>query len=1303
MVDPLARNRMTSPLVWLLCLTLLFSPFLGPTPIHGEDEPVIPNAEAPQSLAVVQDSITATGATIAWTHDEAMNDVDIWHAEPAAGSDGYFTWGNSGSKALTELKPNTTYKLYITWYKARPAGVEQRSNIVEFTTLDGEPEVPPAGGPTSLAVDEVTHNSVTLTWTPAPGIEHYWIWDSGNKYIFWANGGKQTVGGLIPETTYSFYVGPDGIQAGNLTPEQKSNLVTFTTLADTSEYKEAPLTPPHHLKAADISETDITLSWTTSPGATGYDLYVNGGWKAGAWNGTDSTITYAVPMDLRVPGTAITFEVAAQDSANSRVSANSNAVSLTWGELAAPADVQVVTANRTTVALGWAPVPGAAEYAVYRDGTAVGTTSEPRLTVSGLTEGQSYSFTVKASNKLWESPLSEAATAVPGADYTNVSYYTSWSLSETARDFSPEEIDVSQLTHINYAFADLCWKKFGSGPAECRNEELPLQADYVYDGEVIIGDAEFDLRNFASFERIKEAHPHLKLLVSVGGWSWSNNFSHVAATEITRRAMANSAVAFMREYGLDGLDIDWEYPVEGGEPDNSRSPEDKANFTLLMKTIREAFDAAGSEDGNYYLLTIASGQGDNFVVNADLGQSSAYLDFINIMTYDYSGSWELFAHHNAPLYYDSEHPKDYAARNNVSGGAVGHLNGGVPAHKLVLGLPFYGKGWAGCSDGGEYGACTSIPTGTWEAGVFDVADLEDNFAGRNGYVKHWNEAAKTAYLWNEETGTFITYNDETSMKYSASFVKSLNLAGVMSWEVSGDRNRTLQDQLALDLPIDGAINPAALAAPSELQAAGKGSSHVALTWTAVSGADGYEVFANRKYLGTTSGTSYNVQGLQPSTPYSIYVLAVSKDGDLIAEVSPASVLNVATEALAAYVPPPVKDKDELDATVMIQNGKLTISVTETSALATIKAHDASTFTISADSGASTDSIDILLPKAIAEALAAKGEDGRLTVIWGPVTYVIPAAALDRGKDIQISIAPPGEEATKELEEQADAAGLTLLADPLDFRISGRAEDGSYKEISDFDGLMFHRIFTLSGDAATKGRPIGVIYLPGSGEFRPVASTAAEQQDGTVKVELIRDGNSIYSVATTAFSFQDIAMDWARDAIELATGSLLVSGKSASEFGASDDITRAEFVSIIARALGILPNDGGSAFADVDGDTAFAGEIAAAAEAGLVTGKSAEAFDPTGAITRQEMAVVLGRALALAGLANDADIATLNRFVDRASIGAYARESAAWLVELGILKGVSESALSPTSNVTKAQATVAVMRLLESLQESLQES
>ena len=120
---------------------------------------------------------------------------------------------------------------------------------------------------------------------------------------------------------------------------------------------------------------------------------------------------------------------------------------------------------------------------------------------------------------------------------------------------------------------------------ECQNEDIPLQKDYVFDGEIIVGDTEVDLDNFAKFRAIRDEHPNLKLMASVGGWSWSKNFSNMAADEITRRSFANSVVEFLRVYQLDGIDIDWEYPVEGGEESNSRRPEDKQNFTLMMSVV----------------------------------------------------------------------------------------------------------------------------------------------------------------------------------------------------------------------------------------------------------------------------------------------------------------------------------------------------------------------------------------------------------------------------------------------------------------------------------------------------------------------------------------------------------------------------------------------------------------------------------------------------------------------------------------------------------------------------------------------
>lgn len=385
-------------------------------------------------------------------------------------------------------------------------------------------------------------------------------------------------------------------------------------------------------------------------------------------------------------------------------------------------------------------------------------------------------------------------------------------------------------------------------------------------------------------------------MISVGGWSWSNNFSNMASTEQTRRHFANSVVEFLRTYHLDGLDIDWEYPVEGGEEDNSRSSADPDNFLLMVKTVREALDAAGSDDGKYYLLSIASSQGDNFIVNAKLADSSKYLDYINIMTYDYSGSWEAFAHHNSPLYYDKNHPKDYAARNNVQGAILAELNGGVPNYKIQPGIPFYGKGWSGCPSGGEYATCTSAltPFGTWENGVFDYSDIDNNYLTNKDYVYHWNEASKTASLYNAKDGTFITYNNVDSMMYLTSLVRSLDLAGVMSWEISGDRDRKLSTQLAEDLPTSGFVNQDQLAAPTNASTVIASLNKAVMKWESSASASAYEVYADGVYIGTTTDIHYVVDGLAAGKKHALKVLAINKQDGVLKSVSNFSNVTYAT-------------------------------------------------------------------------------------------------------------------------------------------------------------------------------------------------------------------------------------------------------------------------------------------------------------------------------------------------------------------------------------------------------------------------
>ncbi|OAB26530.1 glycoside hydrolase [Paenibacillus macquariensis subsp. defensor] len=1267
---------------------------------------------APQNLKVDVDSITATTATVTWDvySNPDIKDIDIWNADDNA----YLTWGNSGARTLDNLKPKTNYRLYITWEASRPAAIGDRSNVIEFTTSAGEvkpPLVPPTNtGPRDLKVVNVTHNTASLEWIPVPGFTAYWIWNSNNKYVIWANDGAKVVGGLDPETEYSLYIGYDGIQAPNLTPEQKSNIITFKTLPDVSAYPEAPLTAPSYLKVKDLNDASITLEWGASPKATGYDLYVNGGWSGGTWENSVTSITYA-PKEGMELGKTYTFEVGAQNPP-SKPSANSNKVSFTWGRLEAPKDLNVVSATRTSVALGWAPTPGATSYDIYQDNVQIGSSDSNQYLIERLKEGVSYAYKVIAKNNLWTSSESANVTAVPGSNYNIISYYTSWSLNPEKRNFKPEDIDVSQLTHINYAFSDLCWKGFGTEAAVCQNANIPLQKDYVFDGEMIIGDPAVDFKNFDSFATIKKQNPHLKVLVSVGGWTWSKNFSNMAATEVTRRAFANSVVDFLRAYRLDGIDIDWEYPVEGGIETNSRSRLDKDNFTLMVKTVREALDAAGSVDGKYYLQTIASGQGDNFTVNADFINSAKYLDFINIMTYDYSGSLDALAHHNAPLYFDKNHPASdtYAPRNNVMGGALGHIRGGVPHHKLVLGVPFYGKGWMDCPANGEYQTCKGSDIGTWETAIFDYTDIEKNYLNKNGYVRYWNEAAKVAYVYNPESKRFISYNDKESMMYTAAFLKSLDIAGVMSWEISGDRNKTLTTELVKDLPIEGTVDTLALAAPQNLTVASTTENSIQVKWDTTVGATGYEIFMNNQWVANTMTPQYTLSSLKSNTKHTIHVIAIVKEKNEVQKVStnskeltmttndnvtspePSSSGGGSTTSTPT-TPPVAKLKDQLDILTTKAGDKLIVKLQSTSSLAIIDKSTSTTFPIVvSDKG----QIEVNVPKEIIAAIAKKGEQASLSIIANGVEYIIPIHAIDLSKDIKITIQVPVQNSNDQLTKLLQVNGMKQLVNPLEFKIEQLNADKTFVEIKDFGNHFLIRKFTLKAKDIDVDRATGVIYIPGTNEVRSVPTVFTVNTDGTVTAELKRPGNSIYTIVETKYNFQDVTTGWAQKDVTLATAKLIATGESKDKFGSNSSITRAEVTSMIVRALGLIPNEANVTFKDVDSQSKFARDIAAAIVARFIKGKTSDSFGPNDKVTRQDMAMILANAMEYAGKKHNVNLGVLSPFKDQSTISSYAKDSLALMVDYKIMQGVSPTQLDPKSNVTKAQVTVTVMRMLRTL-------
>lgn len=347
-----------------------------------------------------------------------------------------------------------------------------------------------------------------------------------------------------------------------------------------------------------------------------------------------------------------------------------------------------------------------------------------------------------------------------------VGYYTSWSIYQ--RDFQVADIPAAKLTHVNYAFANL--------DAET--------------GACKLGDIWSDDANFRYLGDLKQAYPHLKVLISVGGWTWSGGFSDAALTEASRRHLVESCIDrfLVGRYGgiFDGIDIDWEFPVSGGLPGNVARPEDKANYTLLMQEFRRQLDELEAESGRHYLLTIAAPAGADTYANIELRAISEHLDWLNLMAYDFYGSWDKTTGFHAPLYASPADPGE--GDLDVHAAVQAYLAAGVPADKLVLGVPFYGRGWAGVPDvaHGLYQPVTHLPRGTWEQGAFDYKDLANNYVDLNGYIRYWHEQAKTPWLYNPETQIFITYDDPESLALKAEYVKEWNLGGVMFWELSAD-------------------------------------------------------------------------------------------------------------------------------------------------------------------------------------------------------------------------------------------------------------------------------------------------------------------------------------------------------------------------------------------------------------------------------------------------------------------------------------------------------------------------------------
>jgi chitinase len=407
--------------------------------------------------------------------------------------------------------------------------------------------------------------------------------------------------------------------------------------------------------------------------------------------------------------------------------------------------------------------------------------------------------------------LSVAAPAAMGTASRVVGYYPAWGIYD--RGFEIADLPGEKLTHVNYAFANLVGGQCVLGDPWA-DVERHLPGD-PWSGP---GSAAPYFGNFHQLDLLQQEHPNLKTLISVGGWTWSGNFSDAALTPASRAQFATSCAEFMEAYSFDGIDIDWEYPGGGGLASNTSRPEDTQNFTLLLQAVRNELDARGAASNRHYLLTIAAPAGADKIANIEVEQIYPLLDFINVMTYDLNGPWSPVSNFNAPLYSSPEDPSSTPG-GNADAAIQNYLGRGVPSDKLVLGVPFYGRAVQGVANvnGGLFQSFTATPMGTWDdagtgaTGMFDYADIAVNYLGQPGIDAYRDTDSGVPWLHEPSIGFFLSYDDRESLELKKEYVLANELGGVMIWEMSSDLDDQLLDALLASAPVSAvpALSPGA--------------------------------------------------------------------------------------------------------------------------------------------------------------------------------------------------------------------------------------------------------------------------------------------------------------------------------------------------------------------------------------------------------------------------------------------------------------------------------------------------------------
>ncbi len=340
------------------------------------------------------------------------------------------------------------------------------------------------------------------------------------------------------------------------------------------------------------------------------------------------------------------------------------------------------------------------------------------------------------------------------------------------KDYQPEKLPLHQLTHIIFSFTN------------------------VIDGEMKFRHSE-NREKLRKLVVQREKYPELKVMIACGGWG-ADGFSDMAHTQDNREKFVQSVLEFNREYQLDGIDIDWEYPGIPAANTKAR-PEDKENFTLLMKELREGLNTLDREQ----ILTFASAGWKRYYNNVEIKEVMKHVDYMNVMTYDQIGaSTPYTGHHTALGLINFEDIKDTPAakyveqrRSEMRKRGFTYeprsverivefcIENGVAPEQIVIGAAFYGRAWKGVppNNNGLYQPNKGSHIG-WGA----YHQIRKEFESNKNYKRFWDPIAKAPYLYSAKDSIFISYDDSVSVRLKTAYATKKKLAGIMFWQLGND-------------------------------------------------------------------------------------------------------------------------------------------------------------------------------------------------------------------------------------------------------------------------------------------------------------------------------------------------------------------------------------------------------------------------------------------------------------------------------------------------------------------------------------